>query len=249
MFLLIVFIFGLIIGSFLNVVIARLGKESLGGRSKCPNCRHQLTWVDLFPVVSFLLLFGKCRHCRRAISWRYPVVELSTGFLFAVNFWLFGVTVPTLINFIILSLLVVIVTYDFLYLLLPIDLVWAVGILGLVYAYLNNYWLESLIAGVVWFLIFWLGSVFSRGLALGMGDASLMAALSLWLGASSSFSLFLIAIWTGALWGITLIVWSRLFKPAELVTMKSKLPFAPFLVFGALLVLFYDFNLWTIFWG
>lgn len=249
MLLLIVFILGLIIGSFLNVVIVRLGKKSLGGRSRCSNCQHQLVWYDLFPVVSFLSLFGKCRYCRQSISWRYPVVELSTGFLFVLNIWLFGVTVPALINFIILSLLVVIVVYDFLYFLLPMDLVWAVGVLGLVYAYLNNYWLGALIAGVAWFTIFWLGFTLSRGQALGQGDASLMAALALWLGAAGSFSLFLIAVWVGAAWGVTLIVLSRLFKRAELVTMKSKLPFAPFLVFGALVVLFYDLNLWTIFWG
>ncbi len=85
--LMFVFVFGLIIGSFLNCLIWRLHqKESLMNRSYCPKCKKQINWYDNIPVLSFILLKGKCRHCRQPISWQYPTVELITGLLFVVAF-------------------------------------------------------------------------------------------------------------------------------------------------------------------
>jgi leader peptidase (prepilin peptidase)/N-methyltransferase len=249
MFLLFVFIFGLIIGSFLNVVIVRLGQESLGGRSKCPHCRQPLKWFDLFPVISFLVLFGKCRYCRQPINWRYPLVELSTAFLFVINLWLFGPTVAGLINLVIISLLIIITVYDLESLMLPTDLVLMVGGLGLVYSFLNGYFLNALLAGTWWLLLLWLAWRLSRGRSIGVGDSTLMMALGFWLGGQASFTVFVVAVWLGAVIGLALIGASRLFKGGELVTIKSKLPLAPFLSLAALLVLFYDLNLWPLFFG
>ena len=81
---LLIFIFGLFIGSFLNCVIYRLerGESFLKGRSYCPNCKHPLTWYDLIPLFSFIFLRGRCRYCKKPISWQYPLVELSTAVLF-----------------------------------------------------------------------------------------------------------------------------------------------------------------------
>ena len=85
-----VWLFGLCIGSFLNVVIYRLEKkETVGGRSYCPNCHHQLQWHDLIPLVSFLWLGATCRYCQKSISWQYPIVELATAFLFLLTFIIF----------------------------------------------------------------------------------------------------------------------------------------------------------------
>ncbi len=85
-FLLALFIFGLIVGSFLNALIYRLEiGRGLGGRSFCPNCKKEIKWYDLFPVISWLVLGGKCRYCKKKISIQYPIVELATGFLFAVT--------------------------------------------------------------------------------------------------------------------------------------------------------------------
>lgn len=91
-----IFIFGICVGSFLNVLIVRLGSENLdylpkgqkgiSGRSHCPNCGHILRWYDLVPVLSFILLKGKCRYCGKPISWQYPIVELTTGILFFLIF-------------------------------------------------------------------------------------------------------------------------------------------------------------------
>src|SRR3989344_7766265 len=82
------FIFGLIIGSFLNCLIWRLYKnESLMGRSCCPKCGQQINWYDNIPLLSFIFLKGKCRRCHQAISWQYPIVELVTGALFLTAFY------------------------------------------------------------------------------------------------------------------------------------------------------------------
>src|SRR3989344_3846242 len=82
-----IFVIGICIGSFLNVVILRLEKsENLGGRSYCPNCKHSLAWFDLIPVFSFLFLWGKCRYCHEKISIQYPTVEIITAVLFLLIF-------------------------------------------------------------------------------------------------------------------------------------------------------------------
>ena len=91
-------IFGLCIGSFLNCVIYRMEqKKSLGGRSFCPHCKHALSWLDLFPVFSFIFLGGKCRFCKEKISWQYPLVEITTAILFVLIFNKLGV-IPNLIG-------------------------------------------------------------------------------------------------------------------------------------------------------
>src|SRR6056297_1686255 len=85
-----VFIFGLVIGSFLNCLIWRLHTgESLGNRSYCPSCRHQIKWYDNIPLLSFLFLRGKCRYCGKNISWQYPAVEFVTAVLFLYSFYLY----------------------------------------------------------------------------------------------------------------------------------------------------------------
>ena len=109
-FYLLIFIFGLFIGSFLNCVIYRLeqGESFLKGRSYCPNCKHQLAWYDLLPVLSFLFLRGRCRYCKKPISWQYPIVELFTGIVFTLPLFsysflragILGTDIPSLINYI-----------------------------------------------------------------------------------------------------------------------------------------------------
>ena len=121
----ILFILGLAIGSFLNALIYRLhtGDSITKGRSKCPQCRHELSWKDLIPVVSYIVLKGKCRYCQKPISWQYPVVEVMTGILFflvtfvQVGSWeLFGVTTGNVLYLVfslfIVSVMIVIFVYD-----------------------------------------------------------------------------------------------------------------------------------------
>ena len=118
-------IFGLFVGSFLNVIIYRLhaGEQFLRGRSHCPHCGHTLSWYELIPLASFALQRGKCRSCHKAISWQYPLVELATGIVFAFSIWhisskldFFSQSVPYLLSTIfyllVISGLIVIFVYD-----------------------------------------------------------------------------------------------------------------------------------------
>ena len=118
----IVFIFGLIVGSFLNCVVYRLEQDSsfLGGRSFCPLCKHKLSWRDLIPVFSFLILKGKCRYCQQKISWQYPLVELVTGFLFFLVFHYTRYDIPYIVyGLIITAFLIIIFVYDLKHYLIP----------------------------------------------------------------------------------------------------------------------------------
>lgn len=246
--IIIFFLFGLIIGSFLNVVISRLHTaESILGHSHCPNCKARIRWYDNIPLFSFVILGTKCRDCKEKISWQYPVVELATGILFAFagacffdvnNFQTWLATFYYLIAF---ALLLVIFAYDFKHMEIPMTIVWlGVGI-AVIY-YLLADWLtfqaaygiwslnifSALVAGIAAFLIFFILSAGSREKWMGMGDAyvALLAGLVVkWPGIV--FALVL-AFAIGAIYGIILIA-------LEKKTMKSQVPFAPFLVAGTVL--------------
>ena len=135
-----VFIFGAIIGSFLNVVILRYQVKSLKGRSECVNCHKKLKWYELIPILSFLIQRGRCKKCKKKISWQYPLVEISTAVIFLLIFNLFagdvglqffgltgdlslGVTISQLFNlislWIIFSLLIIIFVYDLYHKVIP----------------------------------------------------------------------------------------------------------------------------------
>ena len=98
--LLIIFIFGSAVGSFLNVVAYRSvhGGDIISDRSKCPHCKHRLEAVDLLPILSFIILRGNCRYCRQKISWHYPIVEFSTAALFVVAYLVTPVIITPTLN-------------------------------------------------------------------------------------------------------------------------------------------------------
>jgi len=118
-----VFLFGLVVGSFLNALIYRLenGDSVLRGRSYCPHCKHTLTWYDLIPLASFAILGGRCRYCKQRISLQYPLVELATAILFLVIFKEFSsfFIFQTLYLWTVASLLIVLFVYDLRHYILP----------------------------------------------------------------------------------------------------------------------------------
>src|SRR3989344_8703593 len=146
--------FGLIVGSFLNVVILRHGVRSLGGRSGCMSCGAQLQWYDMVPVFSWLALGGKCRACRAHISPQYPLVEAVTAILFA----LIGATslllLQKILGCVILALLVAITVYDIRHTIIPDLWVWAFNLLALFSVFLFSlqpiaYNLQAVLAGPI----------------------------------------------------------------------------------------------------
>ena len=148
-----VVIFGLCVGSFLNCVIYRLEeKKSLSGRSFCPHCKHTLSWLDLFPVFSWLFLVGKCRYCKEKISIQYPLVEIANAGLFLAIFVLtphytFLAILNLIFIFYIASSLVVIFVYDLKHYLIPDKVLFPAIVVALVYNFVNyHYFLNNFLA-------------------------------------------------------------------------------------------------------
>jgi len=250
-----VFLFGLMVGSFLNCVIYRLEQKQsfLKGRSFCPYCKHTLSWQDLIPVFSFLFLGGKCRYCKKRISLQYPLVELFTGILFVLTFWIldFGLGLTFGFWILISSFLIIIFVYDLKHFIIPDKVIFPAiaitflyrlfeilsfghwdlfGIWNLEFGILKPF-LNPLIAAFIASLFFLAIVVFSRGKWMGVGDIKLAFLMGLLLG----FPYILVALFfsflIGAIIGIGLIL-------AKRKTMKSEVPFGPFLVIGTFIALF-----------
>ncbi len=236
---------GLVIGSFLNCVIYRLEKEeSLRGRSYCPHCNHTLSWKDLFPVLSFVFLRGKCRYCHKKISIQYPVVEISTGLIFLLIFN-FQFPVFSFINLIFLfyiaSALMVIFVYDIKHYVIPdAVLLFAIAITFACQLIFETHFLlfNSLWAALGAFLFFWVIYFFSKEKWMGFGDCKLAVLLGLLLGFPKIIAGLFLAFLFGAIIGISLMILSLPAGKGK-ISLKSQLPFAPFLIVGTYVAMFF----------
>lgn len=254
-------VFGAIMGSFLNVIAYRMHTGvSINGRSRCFSCATTLGWYELIPFVSYLAQRGRCRTCSAHIPWRDFWVECITALVFvgivahSSTWWLTGLLL------VLASLLVVVVIYDLVHLIIPNELVLAIAILGLVPLGVSlittaDYWLlvqatiSCLVAASVYFSLWYI----SGGRWIGFGDVKLAAALGVWITPLSAISLVIFSFWVGAVVGILLLLpaaCTRLvnrFYPrretttvVQSYTMKSEIPFAPFIVVAFGIVYFYD---------
>jgi leader peptidase (prepilin peptidase)/N-methyltransferase len=257
-FFVLFFFLGLIIGSFLNVVIYRLNtSKSLGGRSACMSCRSKLGFFELIPVFSFLVLGGRCKSCRTKISMQYPLVELVSGIVFALIYFKFqnvlAVSVPIFsITFIyyafMFSVLLVIATYDLKHKIIPDQLSLLFGLLSFVGLFFFNSsgflphtpTTSEFLSGVFIALPFALLWLVSSGAWMGFGDAKLAIGLGWFVGIARAMSGLMLAFWTGAIVGILLM-----FSKAK-YGMKSEIPFAPFLVFGMLIAFIFELHLFPL---
>ena len=243
-----IFLFGLCIGSFLNVVIYRLEKEEgfVKGRSYCPKCRHQLTWLDLIPVFGFLLLRGKCRYCKGEISIQYPIIEIVTGlvFLLITNYQLPITNVSGLINLIFLlymaSSLIVIFVYDLKFYLIPDIVLFPAIAIAFIFRLLQGFFIGNWVLGIGnyalatviaagFFLLIW---VVSRGRWMGFGDVKLAILLGLLLGFPVILVGLFLSFFFGAIIGVILILLHN-------KGLKSEIPFAPFLIAGTFMAMFW----------
>jgi len=243
---LIILILGLIVGSFLNVVILRYNTgRSLGGRSGCFSCGKKLVWYELFPVASWLAQGGRCRGCKGKISWQYPLVELLTGVLFVLAYWKFSPDWWKIaFACISLAVLVVLTTYDWRHKIIPNFFVYLFVILGFAYCIFFGDFFSGLFGGIVLALIFASLWFFSKGRWLGFGDVKLVAGIGLFLGWRGGLSAIILAVWAGALVGLGLIFLRKikLWHSKKSFTMKSELPFAPFLMLGFILSFIFNLN-------
>ena len=221
-------VFGLIVGSFLNVVIARLpARRSLWRpASACPGCGVAIAWRDNIPVLSFVMLRGRCRECAIAISWRYPAAELVTALLWGAAYTIFGVSQQLVVAIVFLSTLVVITAIDLEHQIIP-DLITLPGIAAGVVANLATRqvaWLESLIGIVIGGGLFFIVILASGG-GMGGGDMKLGAMFGAFLGWKVTLLAIFVAVLLGGTLALILLVSGRMRR-------KDPIPFGPFLAVG-----------------
>lgn len=261
-----VFLFGLIVGSFLNVVIFRMGTGmGIGGRSQCFSCGHTLRWYELIPVMSYLRQFGKCSQCKSRISVQYVCVELCTAFLFVMSFFrdwsgvLNTVSIFRIVSlWIIMATLVVVFVYDLRHKIIPLRasivfagsalvymITFAMSDVGRLYSSLYGVLALTGFLGFLWLI--------SRGRWMGFGDVEFAVGMGIFLGFSVGISALALSFWIGAGYAvITMLVQksemgtSSLSGVGEKITMKSEVPFAPFLIMGTILAWYFRIELFPI---
>ncbi len=231
-------VFGLIVGSFLNVLVARLPKKKdmVFARSRCPSCEKRIAWYDNFPVLSFLILRGKCRHCRSRISIRYPVIELLTALLFLAAKTRFGWHWLLLArDWPFLAALVAITFIDLEHRTIPDR----ISLPGIVFGLATSFFIpglgliQALLGAALGFGFFytvaWLYQARSGQSGLGGGDIKLLAMIGAFVGPLGVFTTVLVSSITGSVTGL---IWARLQGKNDLL--KASIPFGPFLVVGCL---------------
>lgn len=230
-----VLVLGLTVGSFLNVVIARLPerKSLWGPRSNCPRCGASIRWYDNVPLLSFVLLRGRCRACRVRIPWRYPIVELLTAAAFVVAHASFGSILEFVVAAAFLSALIAIAAIDLAHQIIP-DVITLPGILAGVLANLATGrapWLDTLIGILTGGGIFLVIILASHG-GMGHGDMKLGAMLGAFLGWKVTLFALFVAVLLGGALAIGLLA-------TGLKGRKDPIPFGPFLALGGVVGLFW----------
>ncbi|MBI2451201.1 MAG: prepilin peptidase [Parcubacteria group bacterium] len=245
------FIFGLAIGSFLNVVIARLdtNQSIVGDRSRCPHCDKILRWYELAPLISFIVQKGRCRNCQKSISCHYPVVEISTGSLFLLIFNQFSISNFSIINLFsliywlfIASILIIIFVYDFKYYIIPDKIIWPAILISSGFNALNLFLVPDpkfQIFHLIWHIIFsQIGAIFfliliiiSKGEWMGLGDVKLAVLMGLILGWPKILAALFFSFMIGSFVSVILMIFKR-------KNIKDRIPFGPFLILGTFIALF-----------
>lgn len=234
-----IFLIGLCVGSFLNVVESRWDtKDFWKGRSFCDHTGKKLLWYDNVPVFSYIMLLGKSRYSGKRISIQYPLVEILTGVLFLLIYQKFTDIYLMLIAFAMVSILIVIAVYDLKTMIIPDQLSYSFAILSLVFLLLQgNVWMWDVLAGPILFAPFALLWLVSKGTWMGFGDAKLAVGIGWMLGLIGGINAIILSFWIGAVVGIFLIILKK-----SKFSVKSEIPFAPFMVLATLLVFFFSIN-------
>lgn len=273
------FIIGLVLGSFLSVVFTRLevedietrsplrkskrrsklvAREIMFGRSRCDHCKRQIAWYDNIPLVSYLRLRGKCRHCGKPIDQYHPVLELSSGLLVAAAYLYYGLTWQGVVASLFGLLMLLIFVYDLRHQIIPNVIVVPAVVLALVvllyqFVLFSNHatlqltpWSADpesyLLAAGVLGLFFLALSAVSRGTWIGGGDIKLAALIGLLLGWPYALVAVMLAYILGSLYAIILLVTKQ-------ATMKTSIAFGPMLVIGYFMAAFYGDTIITWYQG
>ncbi|MFY9217504.1 MAG: prepilin peptidase [Tepidanaerobacteraceae bacterium] len=240
-----IFILGTIIGSFINVCIYRIprGESVVYPSSHCPRCGYNLKPPDLIPLLSYLLLRGRCRKCRANISLLYPLVELLTGLMFIFAFIKFGLTFEFLSAIILITCLMITTFIDLEHQIIPDKVVLPSLAAGLVLNIIfhredfYNYLLGFILGGGIIFLIV----VLSRG-GMGGGDIKLFATVGMFLGFRLTLLALLLSFVLGSVVGLILII-------LKLKNMKDAIPFGPFIALASVISMLAGDRIISWYWG
>jgi leader peptidase (prepilin peptidase)/N-methyltransferase len=198
----VIFLFGIVIGSFLNVCIFRMPKHQtvVTERSHCMTCGYQLAWYDMVPVFSWLFLRGKCRKCKEPISPQYPIIEAVNGFLYVLIFAVKDFTLESILYCLLASALLVLSVIDWRTYEIPIEINIFILVLGIVRVVTDpKNWILYLLGFLSVSIVLWLILVISKGRAIGGGDVKLMAAAGLLLGWKQIILAFLLGCILGSI--------------------------------------------------
>mgnify|MGYP001326086925 FL=1 len=211
------------------------------GRSYCPSCNKQIRWFDNIPLLSFIFLKAKCRHCSAQIDLNYFLVELISALNFVLIFYLFGFSLTTILFFILSICFIIIIFIDMKHFIIPNELTFTLMVIGFIKSfdpYLNQYlfpnYLDSLIGGVIgysiiWFIIFAYKKLRNKE-GMGLGDAKLLSAIGFWFGwISIPFILFF-----SSFVALIFAVPGLLNKSKN---MSSQIPFGPYIILGCVMYL------------
>ena len=237
-----VFIFGLIIGSFLNVCIYRIpiGQSIVSPPSFCRSCGRRLKRLDIIPIISWIFLAGKCRKCGEYIGIRYPIVELITGLSFSVVYWQYGMHWILLPHLTLTAILIAILFIDLDHKIIPNK----INLFALASFFLFNiilgyiHWSDALLGAVIGggFLLFLV--LLSKGTAMGMGDVKFMAVLGLYLGWKNIILTLLLSFIFGGVFGILLLISKRKSR-------KDAIPFGPWIALAAFITIIFGKDILT----
>lgn len=230
-----VFILGLCVGSFLNVVIIRgLRKEQIiKGSSHCNNCDYTLKWYDNIPVISYILLKGKCRNCGEKISIQYPIIEIITGisslWIYLVN----GNTIKTVLYILVIFCMIVISMVDLKIQEIPILLVYIIGIVAIINTILNKSYKDSILGFVAIPVFLLIILLLTSGRGIGGGDIKLEAVLGLLL----TWKYSILSFYIGC---VSLVIAYPILRKLKIKGFDTnKVPFGPYLCFGAFIMMIY----------
>lgn len=260
--LFIIGILGLIIGSFLDVIVCRFHTgKSINGRSRCMSCGHTLSWYELFPLLSYIILRGRCKNCGGYIPLRLFLMELGTSSLFIFVY----LHAPTLIHLcfglVLICVLIVTAIYDIRHMVIPNEMVAGLVLLSLLYAGYEVWETSSFtplllsFAGALGTSLFYAGLwAVSKGRWIGLGDAKLAFPLGLMLPLSGAFSFVVLSFWIGAGISVLLLLIQKTAQSGKHrlpilrvpLTMKSEVPFAPFMILAFVIVFWAQANVLSI---
>lgn len=235
-----VFVFGLCIGSFLNVCIFRLpiSKSVVRPRSMCPKCGYMIRSYDNIPVLSYLMLGGKCRQCREAISFRYPMVEIISGLFAVAAVYKFGLTPEAIVYYVFIACLLVITFIDIDHRIIP-DMITLPGIpifFLASFALPDMTYIDSLLGllsgGGSLYLVAWTYQALAKKEGMGGGDIKLLAMMGVLIGWKGVLFTIFVSSLVGTLIGLAVMLYTR-------ANMKLAVPFGPFLAVGAVSYIFF----------